>query len=128
MIGKYVLVPGHEPLSEQTTNNLTIALQGINSYLSIEIALSLIPGSRVVKDQLNFGTYGSSKYFELPDGPPPDGSCPKKCQIDWYKILRDAARNNPESGPSSSECDAYDTSRCDTHDYFADLDPIKRPE
>jgi hypothetical protein len=127
VIGNNVLVPGHEPLSEQTTNNLTIALQGINSYLPTEVALKLIPGSRVVKDQLNFGTYGSGKYFELPDGPPPDGSCPKKCMVDWYKILRDAARIASGTGPSSGECDSYDTNACDTNDYFADLDPAKRP-
>lgn len=128
VIGNQVLVPGHEPLSEQTTNNLTIALQGINSYLPIAIALKLIPGSRVIKDQLSFGTYGSYKYFELPDGPPPTGECPGKCMEDWYKILRDAARNVPSSAPDNSECDSYDTSSCDFNDYFADLDTEKRPE
>ena len=128
VIGNQVLVPGHEPLSEQTTNNLTIALQGINSYLPIAIALKLIPGSRVVKDQLSFGTYGSYKYFELPNGPPPTGECPGKCMEDWYKILRDAARNVPSSAPDNSECDSYDTSSCDFNDYFADLDTEKRPE
>jgi hypothetical protein len=127
VIGNNVLVPGHEPLSEQTTNNLTIALQGINSFLPTSVALNLIPGSRVVKDQLNFGTYGSGKYFELPSGPPPDGSCPTKCIEDWYKILRDAARIATSEYNGSDECDSYNTDSCDTNDYFADLDPAKRP-
>lgn len=127
VIGNQVLVPGHEPLSEQTTNTLTIALQGINSYLPIATALELIPGSRVVKDQLSFGTYGSYKYFELPNGPPPNGVCPKICMEDWYKILRDAARNVPSNAPDSTECDSYDSGKCDTDDYFADMDPSKRP-
>jgi len=127
VIGNQVLVPGHEPLSTQTTNNLSIALQGVNSYLPVETALELIPGSKVIKDQLSFGTYGSYKYFELPDGPPPDGSCPNKCLEDWYKILRDAARQASSTSPDNPDCDSYDTSSCDTNDYFADLDPSKRP-
>jgi hypothetical protein len=128
VIGNNVLVPGYEPLSEQTTNMLTISMQGFNSYLDVKIALSLIPGSRVVKDQLSFGTFGSYKYFELPDGPPPNGGCPKVCAEDWYKILRDAARNNPCTTEPGTDCDAYDTSKCDTTDYFGDLDPAKRPD
>lgn len=126
VIGNQLLVPGLEPLSTQTSNMLTIFMQGYNSYLPVEEALKLIPGSRVVKDQLSFGTFGSYKYFELPNGPSPDGSCPSKCIDDWYKILRDAAQNAPSTQQGPVECEAYDNNACDTNDYSSDLDPFKR--
>jgi hypothetical protein len=96
VVGNKVRVPQFEPLSEQTTNSLSVAFYGVNSYISLDKALLLIPGSKVVlahNGGPTAGSFGHDKYFELPDGPPPDGNaCPENNIIDYYKILQDSAR------------------------------------
>lgn len=103
------MVPGFEPLSEQTTNNLSIALQGANTYIDLDKALELIPGSRVIiahsRGGPTSGSFGHDKWFEIPAGPPPDGNkCPKNHVRDVYKILRDNARV-PTSSTNDLEVD-----------------------
>ena len=115
VIGRRVKVPGFEPLSEQTTNNLSIAMQSSNTYIDLDLALKLIPGSRVIIAHAHggptSGSFGHDKWFELPDGPPPNGStCPCTVIEDYYKILQDAAR---VSGFASSS----DPISCDRHDF-----------
>jgi len=96
VIGNKLRVPMFEPLSEQTTNNLSIALQGANTYIDLDVALELIPESKVVITHNagpTAGSFGFDKWFELPSGPPPDGNtCPSNCIRDYYKILQDHAR------------------------------------
>lgn len=116
-----VLVPGHEPLSEQTTSALSAAMQGVSCYIHVDLALKLIPGSRILINNLDTGTFGHNKQFELPDGPPPNGSeCPSNCIKDWYEILREAARINQHgSGECQDDCSSYDTGpQCSEYDDF----------
>lgn len=101
-------VPGFEPLSEQTTNNLSIALQGANAYIDLNKALELVPGSRIIIPYTGgptAGSFGHDKWFEIPSGPPPNGSqCPNNYVRDIYKILRDNARV-PTSSTDDLEVD-----------------------
>lgn len=111
VIGNKVMVPGFEPLSEQTTNNLSLALQGASTFIDLDLALKLIPGSKVVivhNAGPTSGSFGHDKWFEIPSGPPPDGNrCPNNCIRDVYKILRDNARVSITSFDNTlnKECD-----------------------
>jgi hypothetical protein len=113
VVGGRVAVPGFEPLSEQTTNNLSIAMQGSNAYIDVKKALQLIPEAKVVIARSggpNSGTYGHDMWLELPSGPPPDGNkCPEEVIIDYYKILRDSARSSYYSNDKLDiDCGGYD--------------------
>jgi hypothetical protein len=111
VIGNRVKVPGFEPLSEQTTNNLSMALQGANTFIPLDVALKLIPGSRVVvvSPTVTAGSFGHDKYFELPEGPPPDGMvCPENNVLDSYKILQDYARSALEKDQFGCDCTIID--------------------
>lgn len=126
VIGNYLKVPGFEPLSEQTTNNLSIAMQGANTYIDVDTALKLIPGSRIIiahsRGGPASGSYGHNKWFELPDGPPPDGNkCPSNSVLDYYKILRDHARVAPvEQDALNIECGEYNNlNKYDCADEFS---------
>jgi len=113
VIGNKVKVPGFEPLSEQTTNNLSLALQGANTFIELDRALSLIPGSKVIITHNagpTSGSFGHDKWFEIPAGPPPDGkSCPKNYIRDVYKILQDASRVSlsGSGGNVLDDCNQY---------------------
>jgi hypothetical protein len=130
VIGNKVLVPGHEPLSEQTTSALSVAYIGVSSFIDLDLALELIPGSTVQISTLDSGTFGHNKRFVLPEGPPPNGSqCPRNCFPDWYEILREAAKfatTDCSSPFLGGECDSYDSSGCDFSDFSNSLDPVKR--
>ena len=127
VIGNRVLVPGHEPLTENTTNSLSIAMQGVSTFLDVNKALELIPGSRLIVSNLDSGSFGHNLLFELPSGPPPDSICPRNCFPDWYAILRDAARLECErKGSLLNDCDAYSIDNCEYTDFYNDLDPAKR--
>lgn len=129
VIGNLVRVPGFEPLSEQTTNNLSLALQGANTFIELDIALELIPGSRVIiahNGGPTAGSFGFDKWFEIPNGPPPNGGqCPSNCVIDSYKILQDYARatlSSLNSNTLSDECDALGGfGGCDYSDFEVGL-------
>lgn len=125
IIGDRVRVPGFEPLSEQTTNNLSIALQGANSYIDVNIALDLIPGSKIVITHNagpTSGSFGHDRLFKLPSGPPPNGKeCPSNCVADYYKILQDYARSSLTSlNDTSSECNDS-LSGCEYSDFESGL-------
>lgn len=100
VIGNKVKVPGFEPLSENTTNNLSLAMIGSSTYIPVDKALELIPGSRIIISYAagpTSGSFGHDKLFEIPSGPPPDGKeCPRNYVIDAYKILQDYARSSIE--------------------------------
>lgn len=111
VIGNRVKVPGFEPLSEQTTNNLSLALQGSNTFIDLELALKLIPGSKLIIPYAGptSGSFGHDKWFEIPDGPPPDYGCPENYIRDVYKILQDNSRNSLSySQGLMSDCNEYD--------------------
>jgi len=125
VIGNRVRVPGFEPLSEQTTNNLSLALQGANTFIDLDIALDLIPGSRVVVTHNGgptAGSFGFDKWFEIPSGPPPNGNqCPNNCIRDSYKILQDYARSSLSSLQQSTlvqECNKLgEFGQCDFDEF-----------
>lgn len=127
VIGNKVSVPGFEPLSEQTTNNLSMALQGASAYIDLALALELIPGSKLIvayNGGPTAGTFGHDMWFELPSGPPPDGNtCPTNCIRDYYKILQDAARQSlsPLEGSTlPQECNdlnSFGSSGCDFNEF-----------
>lgn len=100
VVGGQVKVPGFEPISENTTNNLSLALIGSSTYIPLTKALELIPGSRVIISHASgptSGSFGHDKLFEIPSGPPPDGkTCPRNYILDSYKILQDYARSSIE--------------------------------
>lgn len=129
VIGNKIKVPGFEPLSEQTTNNLSIALQGANTFIDLDVALDLIPGSKVViahNAGPTSGSFGHDKWFELPSGPPPDGSkCPSNCVSDYYKILQDYARSSLTSFSRNNldnECSEFGSlGGCNYNDFESGL-------
>lgn len=131
VIGDKVRVPGFEPLSEQTTSNLSIAMQGANTYIDVNVALDLIPGSKLIIAYKGggpaAGSFGHDKWFEIPSGPPPDGQkCPSNCVLDSYKILQDYARLSltPLNDNLSQECDRDMSSlsgNCDYRDFEGGL-------
>lgn len=129
VIGNKVMVPMFEPLSEQTTNNLSIALQGANSFINLDLALELIPGSKVVivhNSGPTAGSFGHDKWFEIPSGPPPNGNqCPSNCVRDFYKILQDHARSSLTSLNKSTlvqECNEFgEFGQCDFDDFDRNL-------
>lgn len=126
IVGDKVKVPGHEPLSEQTTRSLSVAFQGRDVYISLTRALELIPDAAIVRSTLNQGTGGVEKYLELPSGPVDGNEC--VCPEDLYKLLRDAASFRSESTQASmlDDCSAFDFGKCDYTDFTNDLDPKKR--
>lgn len=128
ILGNRVAVPGFEPLSEQTTNNLSLALQGANAYIPLDIALKLIPGAKIIvahNGGPTAGSFGFDKWLELPSGPPPNGNeCPNNCIKDYYKILQDYARASLSQIGStvSQECDEFsDFGFCDYSDVESGL-------
>lgn len=122
VIGNRVKVPGFEPLSEQTTNNLSLALQGADTFIDLDVALKLIPGSKVIithNGGPSAGSFGHDKFFEIPSGPPPDGkTCPENKIRDVYKILQDYARVSL-NGTGSDDIDC-DISFNDSYSDFCD--------
>ena len=97
--GNQVKVPGFEPLSPQTADDLLVSMQNSYAFIPLDVALELIEGSRVVitSPSLTAGTFGSQKYFEIPEGPPPNGmQCPSNNVLDSYKILQDYARTSDQ--------------------------------
>jgi hypothetical protein len=129
MIGNKVLVPGQEPLSEQTTNSLSVSMQGSSCFLDVNKALEIIPGSRIVISSLDSGTFGHNKQFELPSGPPPNGNeCPRNCFPDWYAVLREVAVTYADQTNGQASCETYEGigQRCEYNDFYDSLDPAKR--
>lgn len=127
VIGNKVRVPGFEPLSEQTTNSLSIALQGASTYIDLDEALRLVPGSKVIityNGGPTAGSFGHDTWFELPSGPPPNGnSCPSNCIRDYYKILQDAARlsltplEDPTITQECNDLNRFGSSSCDYDEF-----------
>ena len=114
VVGNKVKVPGFEPLSEQSASLLSLAMQGANTFIDLDTALRLIPGSKVVithNGGPSAGSFGHDKFFEIPNGPPPDGNtCPSNNIRDVYKILQDHARTTLMHGKDDYvDCDiSYD--------------------
>jgi len=130
VIDDKVMVPGHEPLSEQTTNSLSVALQGADTFLSVDEVLKLIPNARLIvtRSTVTAGNHGHDFLLELPVGPP-DFECPQKTTRDVYKILQDAARFGSvrEQAPDSlRDCSAFSADDCELRDFSSALDPAKR--
>jgi hypothetical protein len=101
--GGKIMVPGCEPVSELTSENLATQLRACGgSEISARKALELIPGSRI-----EISTFSPSmRYFVLPSGPPPDGNvCPKVCIEDWYALLRGEVEPEPEQPDEADGCD-----------------------
>jgi len=130
VIRKYLKVPGNEPLSEQTTRSLSISMIGTNSYIDVYKALELIPGSRLIlvhNGGPTAGSYGQDMFFELPEGPPPNGNqCPACATEDWYKILRDVARSRAASSEvSCNACERYGCADVNEFDKCLEYQPCQ---
>jgi hypothetical protein len=114
--GGVISVPGCEPTSSLTSTGLLNNIDCEASIIPLEDALALIPGSRVVRTMVPAGQNGTGRFFELPEGPPPDGNycgCPK----DWYKILKENARvrdQSEEETQNDDVCSGFDFSGCVT--------------
>lgn len=125
VIGNKVKVPGFEPLSEQTTNNLSLALQGASTFIDLDKALELIPGSRVIivhNAGPTSGSFGHDKWYEIPAGPPPDGGkCPKNYVRDVYKILQDAVRASLERDSYTLADECNDFGNFGANDCYSDF-------
>lgn len=131
MPGNVIRVPGCEPTSSLTSTGLLNNIDCEASIIPLEDALALIPGSRVIRTMVPAGQNGTGRFFELPDGPPPDGNdC--GCPEDWYKILKENARvrdPDEEETPSDDVCSGFDFSGCVTNQTSirTTRDPDMRP-
>jgi len=111
--GNVIQIPGCEPISSLSSLALSRNIHCNAAVIPLADALALIPGSRVVRVMMPRGHIQTGLFFELPDGPPPDGfSCTCKLE-DWYKILKDHARppeeeKKEEFGP----CSGFNFSGC----------------
>lgn len=110
--GNIIQVPGLEPISSLTGIGLSKYMANQSSIISVTDALKLIPGSRIVGKFNPAGQNGTGLFFELPNGPPPDGG--KCCMLnDWYKILRDNARYpTEEEQTAQEECVGFSINPC----------------
>ncbi len=113
--GNIIMVPGCEPISAFTSVTLANNSECIGTIISLETAKAVIPGWTIVAIQNGGSTFGSRRFFVLPDGPPPQPGCSgtKACQVDWYQILRDNAQPMTSSGSSES-----DNATCNPCDLF----------
>lgn len=94
--GNVIAVPSLEPFSAATNvgnyqhNPYVETILDIDyayRYISLDKAREAIPEATVV-----FASNERTKYFFLPEGPPPAGNeCPCKNMEDYYQILRDNA-------------------------------------
>lgn len=111
--GGIIMVPGCEPVSSQTSLALATNMKCNASFISVQKALQVIPGSRVIRGVMTpYGQNGTGMFFTLPEGPPPDGYvCPKDCPPDWYAILR-ANAGEPEQQQGPEECAGFNYTGC----------------
>jgi hypothetical protein len=78
------LVPGCEPTSAFTSPTLAENRECKASVVDLKDALEAIPDATI-----EMWRNPRTRFFVLPDGPPPAmGDCDCK-QTDWYQILRD---------------------------------------
>jgi hypothetical protein len=129
--GGVIAVPGCEPVSSLTGTALLEALDCNASIIPLEDALTLIPGSRVVRTLLPGGQNGTGLFFELPEGPPPDGNECGCRVVDYYQILRDNARvpDQEEAARPPGICEGFNTTGCQLDQHFlkTSRDPNLRP-
>lgn len=110
--GNRIIVPGTEVASQATSSKLYQELNKIGikmpSVVTLQDALDLIPGSRVIQ----FDYFGQqSRFLVLP---PTLQGCPHPCMTDYYGILIDAAREaTPEElNEMGVLCSAFDHYGC----------------
>lgn len=121
--GNKILVPGCEPTSAFTSPTLAENRECKMTVVDLADALAAIPEATIV-------SWGNprTRFFVLPDGPPPAmGDCDCK-QTDWYQILRDigeeieAETDNRICGQpyfsSGQICEAFDLKGRNTKGIF----------
>jgi hypothetical protein len=82
--GNKILVPGCEPTSAFSSTTLAENRDCKTTIVDLADALEAIPEATIVSWRNPL-----TRFFVLPDGPPPAmGDCDCK-QTDWYQILRD---------------------------------------
>ena len=102
--GNKILVPGCEPTSAFTSPTLAENRDCKMTVVDLADALKAIPEATIVTIRNPM-----TRFFVLPDGPPPAmGDCNCK-QTDWYQILRDIG----------SEVEAPQDSRICSQPYFS---------
>ena len=105
--GNKILVPGCEPTSAFSSSTLAENRECKMTVVDLKDALEAIPEATVISIRNPL-----TRFFVLPDGPPPAmGDCDCR-QTDWYQLLRDigeemdapsnGCNNNPFS-PSVGE-------------------------
>lgn len=133
--GYVISVPSCEPTSAVTSTGLLRNLDCNASIISVQDALRLIPGSRLVRTFYPSGQNTTGWMFELPSGPPPNGNdceCPRT-SVDYYRILKENASVAREEDQALSldgdVCSGFNFSGC-VRDYdprHTTRDPDLRP-
>jgi hypothetical protein len=126
-----IQVPGCEPVSSLTSLALSRNFFCNSSVIDVKLALSLIPGSKLLKVTTPIGHLGSGFFFVLPEGPPIDGNKCNHCVEDYYKILRENAKppspSQAEAVPACSSIENYTGCIRVIDDIRAPRDPNMRP-
>lgn len=114
LAGGFINVPGCEPTSSLTSDTLSKNMHCNASVIPLQDVLRLIPGSKLVRAVYPSGTSSTGWFVELPSGPPGNGNiCPTDCLTDWYKILKENAkeRSTEEIQPQGA-CAGFNYSGC----------------
>jgi len=83
--GNKILVPGCEPTSAFTSPTLAENRDCKAAVVDLADAIAAIPDATVI-----MWRNPRTKFFVLPDGPPPSPDNCKSCEVqtDWYQLLR----------------------------------------
>ena len=118
--GGIIQIPGCEPTSIHSTDSLVENMKFYcnASFITVETALEVVPGSRVEFLHNSGGGRGvRMRFFVLPDGPPQPPVCPQGCVTDWYAILR----QNADATVDEEQDDTQTIDQiCDTFSFRSD--------
>lgn len=116
MEGGIIMIPGCEPTSVVTyistpwseRDDVVTLFNGgrcKSSYITVDKALEVVNGSYIINSP-----DPASRWFVLPEGPPPNSVCPCHRVADWYTVLRDNADHpgpKDNSDDSHIDCEAF---------------------
>lgn len=127
LANKKIMIPGCEPTSALSSNKLSSWLAksgcGNGALVNLVDALAAIPGSYVkYGSNYNRGGYRQA-WFVLP-GKDPD--CPCDRQPDWYQVLRDLPKEEPEVVESYDACNIDGTGFCPSPEFENVVPPPNR--
>ena len=121
--GNILMIMGCEPISVVThisnyqynpdVTTLTNHFNEIcpSSFITLAKAMEAIPEATVY-----YGHDRASRWFILPDGPPPSDTCPCRQMSDWYAILRANADSpiltDSQKKEITADCSAFSWRTC----------------